>query len=98
MLSPFGPALKEREGFGLSFGLVISHLQLGGGSNVISASSFWMRLAEVVSALEDLGAALASFLALSPPPEEEVVAMAKRKRRSDRRRRKPARSGRGERS
>ena len=26
-------------------------LQLGGGSSVISASSFWMRLAEVLSAL-----------------------------------------------
>ena len=28
------------------------YLQLGGGSTVISANSFWMRFAEVVSAFE----------------------------------------------
>ncbi len=60
--------------------LFLAHLQFGGGSSVISASSFWILFAEVVRALEALGAALASFLARSPPgwpppPLVDVVAM-----------------------
>lgn len=37
-------------------------LQFGGGSSVISASSFWIRLAEVPSALEIFGLDLVSFV------------------------------------
>lgn len=36
-------------------------LQFGGGSNVISASSFWILLADVPSALDILGFGLFSF-------------------------------------
>ncbi len=84
MLSPLGPALEQTELIRCIKAENVAprlgrgaHLQFGGGSSVISASSFWMRLADVVSALDALGVDLASFLARSPPPEDEelVVAM-----------------------
>ncbi len=46
---------------------------------MISANSFWMRLAEVLSALDALGLALESFLVFSPLPcedDDDVVAIA----------------------
>ena len=36
-------------------------LQLGGGSRVISPSSFWIRLAEVLRALDSLGGGRSFF-------------------------------------
>lgn len=51
------------------------YLQLGGGSRVISANSFWMRLADVVRALEGFGVVLESFLDLSVPEVEAVADM-----------------------
>ena len=53
----------------------VSHLQFGGGSRVISASSFWILFADVVRALEALGVALASFL--EPRSLELAVAIIK---------------------
>jgi len=50
-------------------------LQFGGGSTVISASSFWMRFAEVLMALEPLEAApRPSRLRLSPPAAAAAAA------------------------
>lgn len=55
-------------------------LQLGGGSSVISASSFCMRLAEVPNDLDILGVGLVSLRGSSPPaallPEAPPLALA----------------------
>lgn len=56
---PGGPKIVDTHSYRLSpFGPA---LQLGGGSSVISASSFCIRLAEVPSALDILGVDLVSL-------------------------------------
>ena len=48
-------------------------LQLGGGSSVISASSFWIRLADVPRAFEIRGLGFDSFTGCCSPREDCVV-------------------------
>lgn len=68
---PGGPRIVETHSYKLSpFGPA---LQLGGGSSVISASSFWMRFVDVPNALLIFGFVLGSGFesataAVAPPP------------------------------
>lgn len=66
---PGGPRIVETHSYRLSpFGPA---LQFGGGSRVISASSFWIRFVEVPNALLifgfGLGSGFASFVVAEPP-------------------------------
>ena len=55
-------------------GASVPYLQLGGGSTVISANSFWIRLAEVLRAFDPLVAlALSLFFDDPPVPAEAEV-------------------------
>ena len=53
---------------------MMNYLQFGGGSNVISASSFWILLAEVESALDPNALELRSLALLSLSRSEAAVA------------------------
>lgn len=66
---PGGPKIVDTHSYKLSpFGPA---LQFGGGSSVISASSFWILLADVPSAFDILGLGLFSFVSglLSTAPD-----------------------------
>lgn len=72
---PGGPRIVDTHSYRLSpFGPA---LQLGGGSSVISANSFWILLADVPSAFDILGFGLFSFdsglLSTAPLPRPRPV-------------------------
>lgn len=68
---PGGPSIVDTHSYKLS--PLGPALQLGGGSNVISANSFWILLADVPSAFDILGLCLFSlesdlFVTVFPEP------------------------------
>lgn len=68
---PGGPRIVDTHSYRLSpFGPA---LQFGGGSSVISANSFWMRLADVPSAFEIRGFGFDSFTAAAAAVASPVV-------------------------
>lgn len=71
---PGGPRIVDTHSYRLS--LFGPALQLGGGSSVISASSFWMRLVDVPSALLIFGLVFGSALVSSPPAVDATIAVA----------------------